>query len=59
MQHKLTDKETNYRLMTEEKFNDTLTTIELKNERERAAYKETQDEVKTGFELLAAFTLSA
>jgi hypothetical protein len=48
MQHKLADnKDTDYRLMTEEKFNDTLTTIELKDERERAAYKETQDEVKS------------
>ena len=46
MQHKLADKDTDYRLMTEEKFNDTLTTIELKDERDRATYKETQDEVK-------------
>jgi hypothetical protein len=47
MQHKLADKDTDYRLMTEEKFNDTLTTIELKDERDRATYKETQDEVKS------------
>ena len=46
MQHKLTDKETNYRLMTEEKFNETLTTIQLNDKRKRAALKVTQDEVK-------------
>ena len=47
MQHKLADKETDYRLMTEEQFNDTLTTIELNDERERAAFKVAQDEVKS------------
>jgi len=47
MQHKLADKDTDYRLMTEEKFNDMLTTIELKDEHERAAYKEAQDKVKS------------
>jgi hypothetical protein len=30
MQNELSDKETNYRVMTEEKFNDTLTTIKLR-----------------------------
>jgi hypothetical protein len=47
MQNELSDKETNYRVMTEEKFNDTLTTIELRGERDRATYKEAQDEVKS------------
>ena len=48
MQHKLADKETDYRLlMTEEQFNDTLTTIELNDERDRAAFKVAQDEVKS------------
>jgi hypothetical protein len=47
MQHKLADKETDYRLMTEEQCNDTLTTIELNDEREKAAFKQVaQDEVK-------------
>ena len=32
--------------MTEEQFNDTLTTIEINDECERAAFKATQDEVK-------------
>ena len=49
MQHILTDKETDYCLMTEEQFNDTLTTtIELNDEHERAAFKVAQeDEVKS------------
>ena len=47
MQNELSDKETDYRVMTEEKFNDTLTTIELRDERDRATYKEAQDEVKS------------
>jgi hypothetical protein len=47
MQHKLADKETDYRLMTEEQFNDTLTTIELNDERDRAAFEVAQDEVKS------------
>jgi hypothetical protein len=47
MQHKLADKETDYRVMTEERFIDTLTTIELRDERDRVTYKEAQDEVKS------------
>ena len=46
MQNELSDKETDYREMSEEKLMDTLTTIEQKDERDRAAYKEAQDEVK-------------
>jgi hypothetical protein len=46
MQNELSGKETDYRVMTEEKFMDTLTTIEQKDERDRATYKEAQDEVK-------------
>jgi hypothetical protein len=47
MQNELSDKETDYCVMTEERFNDTLTTIELRDERDRATYKEAQDEVKS------------
>jgi hypothetical protein len=49
MKNELSDKETDYRVMTEERFMDTLTTttIEQRDERDRATYKEAQDEVKS------------
>jgi hypothetical protein len=47
MQNELSDKDIHYRVMTEERFMDTLTTIEQRDERDRAAYKEAQDEVKS------------
>jgi hypothetical protein len=47
MQNELSDKDIDHCVMTEERFMDTLTTIEQRDERDRATYKEAQDEVKS------------
>ena len=46
MQDKILEKDDDYRLITEEEFNDMLTNLELSDERDRATRKLAEDEMK-------------